>query len=60
VQGLTNPVCDVSVVGNTVASTKYAGFIVPGEDCATTADENTFYNNIAHSNQVGAVVYPKH
>jgi len=47
-----------SLTDNIVAGAYYAGFVTPGITCGS-GDEETFYNNVAHSVVgVGAAVYP--
>lgn len=55
-----DPNCyDVSVTNSIAAGCVYAGFVVPGADCGSQADQTSFRDNVAHSIEGdGAFIVP--
>jgi hypothetical protein len=54
----SNDKCTYNIINNIVAAVPFAGYVVYGHKCGD-ANQQTFRNNIAHSNiGLGAVVFP--
>ena len=50
---------DLRITNNVAAGCVFGGFVVPGHDCGASDSQQSFRNNIAHSNDgAGAYIYP--